>query len=206
MTLFSLISGTKVHLAPGEKRLPASDYALLVTAEELVKKVESEAKTFRKEVAIEAETIKEEAFLEGFQEGLQSWNHQLLAMEKKIKELREEVTEKILPIALTAAKKIFGEELKLHPDRIADIVRSALKPVLHHKRIHIYVNKTDLPFLEKQKEELKGAFEQLENLILQERADVEPGGCIIETEAGIINAQLETQWRALEAAFRNYIK
>ena len=33
---------------------------------------------------------------------------------------------------------------------------------------------------------------------------MEPGGCLIETEAGIINAQLENQWRSLEAAFKAY--
>ena len=32
------------------------------------------------------------------------------------------------------------------------------------------------------------------------------GVCIIETEAGIINASLENQWRALESAFEAFMK
>ena len=53
---------------------------------------------------------------------------------------------------------------------------------------------------------IKKIFERLENLSIQERDDIEPGGCIIETEAGIINAQLENQWRSLEIAFDEFMK
>jgi type III secretion protein L len=59
--------------------------------------------------------------------------------------------------------------------------------------------------LEQEKQEIKKIFEHLQSLSIQERDDVEPGGCIIETEAGIINAQLENQWRALESAFASFM-
>lgn len=120
--------------------------------------------------------------------------------------MRKEVHKNILPLALKAAKKIVGEELKLHPDRIVDIVLNSLKPVTQHKKIIIYVNKVDLAMLEENREKLKQAFERLESLSVQERSDIEPGGCMIETEAGIINAQLENQWRALENAFESFHK
>ncbi|HLB52620.1 MAG TPA: HrpE/YscL family type III secretion apparatus protein [Chlamydiales bacterium] len=204
MKLFSLLSGKQVHLQPGKKRVPASEFSLLINAAELLDTARKEATDFRKEVAIEAEQIREQAFQEGFQEGLKTWNHQLLILEEGVKKLREEISEKILPLALGAAKKIFGEELKTHPDRIIDIIRNVVKPVVQHKKIHIYVNKSDLPILEEKKSELKALFEHLESLVIQERSDIEPGGCMIETEAGILNAQLENQWRALEAAFKTY--
>ncbi|MBI3211529.1 MAG: HrpE/YscL family type III secretion apparatus protein, partial [Simkania negevensis] len=40
---------------------------------------------------------------------------------------------------------------------------------------------------------------------LEDREDIAPGGCIIETEAGIINASLANQWQALEAAFAAFM-
>ena len=94
----------------------------------------------------------------------------------------------------------------MHPDRIVDIVMTSLKPVTQHRKITIYVNRADLEYVESAKPTLKKMFERLENLSIQERADIEPGGCIIETEAGIINAQLENQWRALETAFESFAK
>ena len=68
------------------------------------------------------------------------------------------------------------------------------------------MNKADLAQIEAHKPKIKQIFEQIENLSIQERADIEPGGCIIETEAGIINAQLENQWRNLEIAFESFMK
>jgi type III secretion protein L len=83
---------------------------------------------------------------------------------------------------------------------------TALKPVTQHRKVIIYVNKVDLEELEASKPKIKNLFEHLENLSIQERSDIEPGGCIIETEAGIINAQLENQWRSLEIAFESFMK
>lgn len=206
MKLFSLISKDTVQIKPGQKRIPASEFSELKNAAEILEKIQLDGEEYKKEIASEAEKIKEAASKEGFQQGLANWNEKLLELEKELKKLRDDVSEKILPLALSAAKKILGEELKIHPERIVSIILAAVKPVTQHKKIHIYVNKVDLPIVEEKKAELKQAFEHLESLVIQERPDVEPGGCMIETEAGIINAQLENQWRALESAFQAFKK
>ena len=103
-------------------------------------------------------------------------------------------------------RKILGDELKLHPDRIVDIVIQSLKPVTQHHKIKIYANKEDIDILEKHKPQIKEIFEHIEVFSIQERDDIEKGGCVIETEAGIINAQLENQWKALEIAFEKFMK
>ncbi len=204
--LFSLLSGQEVRIAPGEKVVPSKEFSTLQKASELLKKVKQEALEFAKEEAKEAETIKEIAFKEGFQEALLSLNKHIIALDQELHTLRSDVQQKILPLALKAARKLVGEELKLHPDRIVDIVLTSLKPAMQHKKIVIYVNKADFEVLEANKPKIKEIFEHLESLSLQERDDVEPGGCIIQTEAGIINAQLENQWQALEAAFTTFMK
>ncbi len=204
--LFSLLSGQEVRIAPGEKVVPAKEFSTLQKASELLKKAKKEALEFAKEEAKEAEIIKEIAFKEGFHEALLSLNKHIIALDQELQTLRTDVQQKILPLALKAARKLVGEELKLHPDRIVDIVLTSLKPAVQHKKIVIYVNKADLDVLEAHKPKIKEMFEHLESLSLQERDDVEPGGCIIQTEAGIINAQLENQWQALEAAFTTFMK
>lgn len=203
---FSLFSGKEVWIAPGEKIVPSKEYETLHKASEILKAVKADAKEFTKQTALEAEKIKEISFQEGFQEGLESFNKHLLALSREIETLREEIHQKIIPLALKAARKIVGEELRLHPDRIVDIVMSSLKPAMQHRKIIIFANKADLETLEAQKPKIKQIFEHLESLSIQERDDIEPGGCIIQTEAGIINAQLENQWQALEAAFTTFMK
>jgi len=202
MPLFTLISGESVHMADGDKIIPKKDFGKIKKAEEIVKQTEEEAKALRKKIEEEALVIKEKAEEEGFQEGLEKLNEQLVHLEKLTRTTSEEMKKQILPILLSSLKKVIGEELLLKPDRITDIVMQALKPVIQHHNITIYVNKDDLRMLETKKKKLKSMLQQVEVFSLQERADIEPGGCIIETEAGIINAQLDNQIRALEAALK----
>lgn len=206
MKFFSLISGEEVTLAPGEKVVSEKDFSTLCSAQGILKKVQEDALAYKKSVVTEIEKEREMAFQQGYQEGLAALNHHLLALDKELQHIREDVQKKILPLALKAAKKIVGEELRLHPDRIVDIVLTSLKPVTQHRKVTIYVNHSDLAELEKSKQKIKKMFEHLESLSIQERDDIEPGGCMIETEAGIINAQLENQWRALEGAFESFMK
>jgi type III secretion protein L len=206
MKFFTLLSQKDVHIAPDQKIIPASECTVLQTADEILKTVKHEEMEYKRAALLEAEKIKERAFQEGFQDGLKSLDAHILSLDRELKEIREEVHKKILPLALKAARKIVGEELKLHPDRIVDIVITALKPVTQHRKIVLYVNRSDLESLEKEKSKIKKIFEHLDSFSLQERSDIEPGGCIIETEAGIINAQLENQWRALESAFESFMK
>jgi len=206
MKYFSLLSGQDVHPAPGKKVVPADEFSTLADASEILSKVVRDAEEYRKKTALEGEKIKELAFQEGFDEGLVSLNKHLLALDHELKAIREDVQKRILPLALKAARKIMGEELRLHPDRIVDIVMTSLKPVTQHKKVVIYVSHDDLEQLEKNRSKIKHMFEHIENLSIQERDDIQPGGCMIETEAGIINAQLENQWRALESAFESFMK
>jgi type III secretion protein L len=207
MKAFSLFSPEKeIHIAPGQIHLSAKEMATLLSAKELLDQVQTDADAYRAQTVAECEKERILARQAGFQEALISLNQHILLLDKQLDTLRREVHEKILPLALRAARKIVGEELKLHPDRILDIVLSSLKPVIQHKKIALYVSRSDLETLEKSKSQIKSLFEKLESFTLQERSDIEPGGCIIETEAGIINAQLENQWRALETAFETFMK
>lgn len=203
---FSLLSGEEVRPAPGHKIIPSNEFSTLKDAAEILEVVKRESEEFKRATLIEAEKTKALAFEEGFQDALTSLNKHILLLDDALHQIREDVQKRILPIALKAARKIMGEELKMHPDRIVDIVMTSLKPVTQHRKITIFVNRADLEYVESAKPALKKMFERLENLSIQERADIEPGGCIIETEAGIINAQLENQWRALETAFESFAK
>lgn len=206
MKFFSLIYQGELHTSEDEKFIPKDEYSLLVNAQEVLDKAYEDIERLKKETQEEAEKIKEAARQEGFNQGLGEFNDHILNFEKKLKKLHHETYLQILPLALKAAKKIVGKELELHPDAIVDIVLQALAPVTQAQKVTVYVNKADRELLETEKKQIKDIFEQIKTLAIQERADISPGGCIIETEAGIINATIENQWRALEAAFERYKK
>lgn len=205
--LFSLIhDGKSIRIAPETDILPGEAFSTLLTAEELLRHVQDDVTLFKKDVAKECETVKEQAYKEGFEEGFKGWANHVAALEKEIQRVHEEVRKLIIPLALKAAKKIVGRELEMSKDVTVDIVANSLKAVGQHKKIVVYVNRQDVDILEANKGRLKAIFEQLESLSIRERQDIERGGCIIETEAGIINAQLPNQWQILEQAFASLMQ
>jgi len=204
---FSLIHGDgEVHIAPKTHVLPSEAFSSLMNAQELLDLVKLDAEKYKKAVVTECENLKEQAQKEGFEEGFNKWAKHILELEQETQRVHEEVQKVVIPLALQAAKKIVGREIKLTKETTVDIVANSLKAVAQHKNILIYVNKQDVEILETNKPKLKALFEQLETLSIKERDDIEPGGCIIETEAGIINAQLPHQWQILEKAFASLMQ
>jgi type III secretion protein L len=203
---FSLIRNGTLRLAPKTKIIPQSEIEAMLEGHEVLEKVKKDAEDYRLQIAKECEALKAQAQKEGFQEGFKQWAAQTALLEQEIIKVRGELEKFLVPVALKAAKKIVGREMELSDDAIVDIVSNTLKSVSQHKKITIYVNKKDLDALERNRSRMKEIFESLEVLSLRERNDIAPGGCIVETEGGIINAQLENQWRILENALEMLIK
>lgn len=204
MKFFSLIETEDVHLAPDKKVIPAEEFSKLVEAEAILDQTRKEEDIYRQKVATECEKLKELGEKAGFEKGLKQWNAQIERLDEEIKSVRKEMESSIVPLALTAVKKIIGRELETRTDTIVDIISTALKAVTQHRKVSIYVSPQDLETVEAARPEIKELFEHVDSLTIASRNDVTEGGCIIETEAGIINAQLESQLDALKAAFQAF--
>jgi type III secretion protein L len=204
--LFSLIYNNDIHPAAGAKVIAAEDFSTLLEAFEILNRAKEDSTKHRDDVEAECVELKKQAEETGFQEGLARVAAHLMSLDQEKKRLRHEMNKLILPLALKAAKKIVAKELETHPETIVDIVMQALTPVMQNHRIAIYVNKADRDILEHEKPELLAKMNQVESFTIKERDDIAQGGCIIETESGIINATVENLWRAIESAFERHTK
>lgn len=204
---FALIKDLEsIHIAPETKVIKADDLSKLMSAEEVLEHTQKDAEKYRQDVEKECQELREKAKKEGYDEGLKQWTEHLVKLQDEIVTVRKETEKLIIPVALKAAKKILGREIETVDTAIVDIVANSLKAVAQHKKFVIYVNRKDLDVLEANKPRLKKMLENPEAFSIRERADIQPGGCIIETEGGIINAQLENQWRILEQAFEALLR
>lgn len=204
--IFTLLDDTKVHVEGEEKIIPSKQFSMLLEAKEILTKAKETEEMHKKAVDRECESLKEAAKEAGFQAGLDELSRHIDFLETEIKKVRKDMEGAMVPLALAAIKKIIGKEISTRQDAIVDIISNALKTVSQHKRVTIYVNQTDLETIENNRPRLKSLFEHLESLSVIPREDVAIGGCIIETEAGIINAQLNNQMNALESAFRSFFQ
>lgn len=205
-TFFTLIEGAKVKVAPGVKVIPAEELGTLLQASDIADKMAEEVATLRTQTEQECVKIKKQAYEKGFAEGQQAWAQQVTLLEEEIQQVHDELKKVVVPVALQAAKKIVGREMKLNPETIVDIVANNLKAVATHKRIVIYVNREDFALFEEHKPQLKSLFEGLESLTVMVGKEVQKNGCVIETEGGIINAQIDNQWELLQQAFEAVMK
>ncbi len=201
--LYHLINGGSIHLDPTSKILKAKDLSQAMEGEEILETIKKDADLYREKVIKEVEDIKAHAVQEGYQEGFKVWAEHIAKLEKEISQVRKDYEKILVPVLLKAVKKIVGHELENRQDVIVDIIGNSLKAVSTHKKITIYVSPKEKGIIESNKNKLKENFEQLEIFQIRERADILPGGSIIETEGGIINAQLDNQWAILEKAFEN---
>lgn len=199
--LFSLLHGKEVRLAGSVKRIPASEFSTMQSAQELVQTVQKDAEAYRIEVVKECEILREAAQREGFDEGFASWAQDIKQLEEERKALRQAMEKTIIPVALKAARKIVGREIELTETAVVDIVSQHLKSVAQHKKITIYTSRQDYGILERHRDHLKKLFESLESLSIQPKEGLTRGSFIIETDRGIINAQLEQVWEILEKVF-----
>lgn len=197
--LFSLIHGDVVHLAPKVKKISAQAFSELMTACDVLKAVHEDAQAYKMTVAAESEKLKIEAQQAGFEEGFKIWAAAIAELETEIQRVQGELSKSLLPVVMAASKKIVGREIEVS-DTIVDIVASGLKSVSQHKKVTIWVNKKDLDVMEANRSRLKQIFESLEALSIRERGDISRGSYMIETEVGIINGDLSTQWQVLEKA------
>ncbi len=202
---FSLIREGSLHIAQKTKVIPGESFSVVLEAKELLDHVKEDAEQYKLKIAADCEKLKENAIKEGFEQGYSEWLDKIADLDEEIKKVRIDTEAVIIPIAMKAAKKIVGRELEISQKTVVDIISNSLKAVATHKRIKLYVNKKELELMEKHKEEIKKIFEHLETLSILSQEDIMPGGCIIETEGGIINAQLENQWLILENAFQKLI-
>jgi len=101
--------------------------------------------------------------------------------------------ENIVELALDIAEKIVAEHVKLNPETVTKIAKKALLLAVEREHIVIRVNSEDLEAMKKAKEDLMCAMDGIEKIELIADRRIRRGGCVIETNAGNIDAGIESQ-------------
>jgi flagellar assembly protein FliH len=96
-------------------------------------------------------------------------------------------------ISTLIAKRVLARELKLAPDSILAITKEALAEVTHANSARIRINPADSEVLHEHKTELMAAAESVRQLEIVSDEDI-AGGCVIETDGGVVDAQIDMRF------------
>jgi flagellar assembly protein FliH len=124
----------------------------------------------------------------------------LPALEDAVQNLRLErdrwlATWEAAAVAVSAAiaEKIVRHELARQPELSVAMIREALMLAAGQPHLRLRLHKQDLALLQSCGQEVLGQLATVGEAECIEDATISPGGCVIETRHGVIDARLETQ-------------
>ena len=163
---------------------------IVVEAEKRAEEIKAEALRFRDEVFVKA---REEAKAD-----VQAWAAEELARAKmQAGQLLANAQTDALELALKMAAKIIGRDLERDPALVADISATALESARSAKAMILRVHPDDGKLLREKRPRLMELIGRAVDLSIRDDADIEPGGCVIQTEFGVIDGQIRTQFEML---------
>jgi flagellar assembly protein FliH len=122
--------------------------------------------------------------------------------------LRQDVLQQaeddIVTLVFHLARKVIQHEALCSRDIVATSLRRALACVMEREHVTVRVNPLDLERALQLKEDLLHTVQGLRHLSIEGDALVGPGGCLVESTFGEIDARLETQLEELEQRFREH--
>jgi type III secretion protein L len=186
------------------RRIEAEVYDAGERARALVAKAEDDARALRAEAEADRERLRAEAVTAGRAEGLASAAAALASAARERDRRLAGVERELVALAVDVARRILGRELAADPDAVVGVAREALAAARGRRELTLRVNPSDAGALRGAQAVLAGAIAPAAAFAIREDPTVPPGGALVETEAGLVDARLETQLaallRALEAA------
>lgn len=160
---------------------------------------EREAAAIRDSAVASAQQLRDAAYQEGFEAALSELNAHLLAAGETRDTALVKVEQDVLKLAVRIAEKIIGREIERDDATLAHIVANALGQARRHEALTLRINPADLPHVQAHRDLLE-QITRAPYLDLVADSQVRHGGCIIESDSGTIDAQLDTQIRIIERA------
>lgn len=159
----------------------------------------------------EAEMIKENAAKEGYKAGIEQAQADIAELRNAIsnivnakKEVFEYIAPDILEISVDIATKIIKKEVKDDPE----IILSTILDVMHslskdETKVSIRINSEQVNFVKAEMDSIveKVGIDAKINLVADD--NVEEGGCIFQTNNGIIDATINTQLEIIKEALKD---
>jgi len=180
----------------------ADVYDAKLEGDRLVGEAKAQAERELQAARDEAERIRRKAEAEGRERGLAAVTELLVGARAAAARARAGAEAELRTLAVRIAEKILGRELKSDPDAVVDVATAALRHAGEPRELVVRCSPEDLAALERGKPRLleRSRAAQAVRFVADER--VGRGGCVIETELGVVDARLSTQLEAIEKALR----
>jgi len=175
-------------------------------AERIISEAEVQAKAIRDEAeevlrdakAKRDETVKK-GYAEGESKGMAQVTEKLMKLEGMKERFYKDAEPEVIKLVMSIAEKVIGRIVLENKDMIRSVVHQALERAIGD-RITVKLNPEDYKRLMEGEHEFRDVIDRTRRLVFREDESIIPGGCIVETEVGTIDAQIDTQLKAIKKA------
>ena len=161
----------------------------------------------------EAAQIKQNAYQEGYSIGIQQAAQDLAAFYNVLgnfmnaeERVFSEVAPKILEIAMEIAQKVIKTEIKTDPQIVLNTIMDILKTLSKNEpKIVIKINPVQIQYIKDTLPEKINLLGMETNLSVYPDENIMEGGCIVQTNNGLVDASIEAQLDIVQAAIRSIV-
>lgn len=164
------------------------------------------------EILAELNEARQSGYKDGYRDGLsalenfkQTYAAQITAQvgqvaasfQAQLDALEQQLALSVAQLASDIARQVVRNELATQPELVEAVAQEALGSLVHSARhVRVLVNPDDHQLLTE-----RGQLDlQSRHARLMPDASVTPGGCVVESDIGVIDASLESRWRQVAAA------
>ena len=181
------------------RRLPAEVLSAAGGARHVLERAEAEARSVVEAAGRERQRILAEAEEAGHRAGLARAAAVVLGAAAERDRLLSSAGDDLVRLAVAVAGEILAREVERGGD-VETVASRALEAVRHRRQVTLRVHPDDSPGLRAAAGRLGALLARAPALSIQEDPAVGRGGLLVETEAGTLDARLETRLEAVEAA------
>lgn len=184
-----------------KEEIKAQDKAQQIIEEAIqeAEKIKLEASRGLAQVEKEREEAKAQGREEGKTEGLEAFNEKLFELKNLKEKFFADAEPEMIHLVLNIAEKVIGEMAVKYKEVIGTIIRQAIERSLGD-RVVVRLHPEDYKMIQEEEKGWKEKFDKTKHLHFKKDETIERGGCVVETEVGTIDAQLETQLKAIRKA------
>jgi type III secretion protein L len=198
-----LVKKNDLEVVSSGRLVKAADVAAVKTADEIIAAAEAEAARLKAQAVQAYEDEKRRGFEEGLQKGLKKVIEDKLDFVYESAAHMESLEGKLADIVIKALYKCVSQigDKTL----VIEIIRKIMKAVVRNQRqIVLKVAPDMVETVNLRLNEILADFPVLERVEVVEDARLKGSAAIIETEAGIADASVETQLAAIEKSIRKH--
>jgi type III secretion system HrpE/YscL family protein len=184
----------------GGRVIPAERVRALSAADDILDEARAEAAKLLGAARLEAEALTEEARREGREAAWSEANALLLAARSERARMLDGMQRDVVRLALDVARKVIGREVESSPQLLLETCSQSLKRLVAARSLVIKVNPTEVELVQRHLGILSPHLSLGAEVEVEADEAIAIGGCLVESELGLVDTRLETQLAAIERA------